>query len=169
MAVNKAQILLDTGPLSTLCGFPLHGPLYLHSILRYAEITLTDGVVSEAGQGKIWRTVSPLLKTGELQSIKAPASPSILDVSYGKDLGLGERSTIRAALQTGFVTVIDDKNAFIAASRFGLRPIGFQDLLVMLVKDYLLPPDLAIEIVTVTAGQYPKMFLAHTLDMLREK
>lgn len=166
MAVNKAAFLLDTGPLSTLCSFPLRGTLYFHTILQHVDIVLTDGVVSEAGQGKIWRTISPLLRSGELQTLTAPADPTILDTSYGKDLGIGERSTIKAALTSGMTTVIDDKNAFIVACRFGLRPIGFQDFMVRLVREHNLSKTTAIEIVNASAGQYPRMFLAHTLDML---
>lgn len=168
MAVKKAEVLLDTGPLSTLCSFPLHGRLYLYRVLQHASITLTDDVVGEAGQGKIWRTVSPLFKTGELQTVTAPPEPDILDVSYGRDLGVGERSTIKAALVTGLTTVIDDKNAFIVACRFGLRPIGFQDFMVQLVKEHGLPRETAVEIVQASAGQYPRMFLAHTLELLKE-
>lgn len=166
MAANKAPFLLDTGPLSTLCSFPLRGTLYFYTILQHVDVVLTDGVVNEAGQGKIWRTISPLLRDGELQTLTAPVDPVILDTSYGKDLGIGERSTIKVALVSGMTTVIDDKNAFIVACRFGLRPIGFQDFMVKLVREHSLPQTTAVEIVNASTGQYPKMFLAHTLDML---
>ena len=169
MTVSKASFLLDTSPLSTLCAFPLHDAPYLHTVLNYADITLTKGVVAEAGRGRIWQVVSPLLKSDALRVIDAPAEPEILDLSYARDLGLGERSVIKATLKEQIIPVLDDKDAFIVACRFGLRPLGFQDFIVFLAKSSGLPKDLAMDIVTTSASQYPRMYLAHSVDMLREE
>jgi len=163
---DKVTYLLDTGPLSILCSFPIGRASYLYTILQYCQIVLTDGVIAEAGRGKIWRIVSPLLNTGEIQAATAPTEPEILDLSYGNDLGLGERSTIKAALATGVTAIIDDRDAFVVANRFGIHPIGFQDWMVNLVKTSSLPNVTAVEIVRASANQYPNMFLAHTLQML---
>ncbi len=163
---NTITYLLDTGTLSTLCSFPTSGSSYLYTILQHAQIVLTDGVITEAGRGKIWRIVSPLLKTGEIQSISAPLEPDILDLSYGNDLGLGERSTIKSALLTGLTAIIDDRDAFVVANRFGIHPIGFQDWIVRLAREANLPAKIAVDIVHASANQYPKMFLVHTLKML---
>jgi predicted nucleic acid-binding protein len=165
MAVT-AMYLLDTGPLSTLYSFPLNASPYIYIILQYAKLTLTNSVIMEAGRGKIWRIVSPLLKTQEIQSISTPHEPEILDLSYGNDLGLGERSTIKAAIQTGLTAIIDDRDAFVVSNRFGVHPLGFQDWIVVLAREFSLPREIAIEIVQSSANQYPKMFLAHTLRML---
>jgi len=158
--------ILDTGPLSTLCSFPLNGSPYIYTVLKYASVLLADGVITEAGRGKIWRTVSPLINTGEIKSISSPIEPEILDTSYGNDLGLGERSTIKLGLKLGLITVIDDRDAFVVANRFGIHPIGFQDWVVKLVQESDLSVQTAIEIVKASAKQYPKMYLAHTLQLL---
>jgi predicted nucleic acid-binding protein len=140
---------------------------YIYTILQYTKIALTNGVIDEAGRGKIWRIVSPLLKTGEIQSTSTLQAPEILDSSYGNDLGLGERSTIKSAIHTGITAIIDDRDAFVVANRFGVHPIGFQDWIVILTREFNLPKQTALEIVQASANQYPKMFLAHTLELLR--
>lgn len=167
--IPKPSFLLDTGPLSVLCSFPLRATLHIHTILSYARITLSDGVVSEiraATKGKVARTVLLLMKSGDMATMPAPAAPAILDASYGRDFGVGERSTIRAALATGLPLVLDDQDAFIVACRSGLRPIGLQDFVVRLAREHSLRKDTAVEMVTTTARQYPAMYLTHTLDML---
>jgi hypothetical protein len=74
------SFLLDTGPLSVLCGFPINGTPYIHTILQYAMIVLSDEVINEFGRaGKKARVVLPLLKTGQVRSIASPAEPEILD------------------------------------------------------------------------------------------
>jgi hypothetical protein len=170
--VPNPSFLLDTSPLSILCGFPLQGTLYIHTILDYAELVLADEVTDEirlATKGKVARTVLPLIAAGNVRTINTPTGPSILDTAYGKELGLGERGTIKAALATELPLVLDDMRAYVAACRFGLRPIVFQDFIIRLVKEHGLPKDAAIEIVTTTARQFPAMFLAHTLEMLRQE
>jgi hypothetical protein len=167
MAVTS-NYLLDTGPLSILCSFPLNGSPYIYTILQYAKLTLSDSVIMEAGRGKIWRIVSPLLKTDEIESTTTPKEPEILDLSYGNDLGLGERSTIKSAILTGLTAIIDDRDAFVVANRFGVHPIGFQDWMVMLSREFNLPTKIAMEIVQSSANQFPKMFLAHTLKLLSD-
>lgn len=159
---------MDTGPLSVLCGFPRVGEPYIHTILAFAQITLSEAVVSEiqaAQTGKISRVISPLLKTGEIASIASTNPLPILDQAYGNLLGLGERGTIKAGLAADYTVVLDDKDAFIAACRFGLHPIGFQDFIVRLVNNYGMPKSTATEIVTTTSRQFPAAFLIHTLHM----
>ena len=168
MAVTSTY-LLDTGPLSTLCSFPLNGSPYIYTIIQYTKLILTDSVIIEAGRGKIWRIIAPLLKTGEIQAISTPEEPTILDLSYGNDLGLGERSTIKSAMQMSLTAIIDDRDAFVVANRFGVHPIGFQDWIVVLAREFNLPKQTAIEIVQSSANQYPKMFLMHTLKLLNEE
>ena len=73
----KPSYLLDTGPLSVLCGFPLYGTSYIHTILSYADLVLTDYVVIDvqAGKtGKIARTISPLLKDNRISVAATPVS-----------------------------------------------------------------------------------------------
>ncbi len=166
MATDRTAFLLDTGPLSTLCSFPRYGTLYLHTVLQYVDIVLSDGVVIEAGKGKIWRTIAPLLKNAEIQTIQTPVKPEILDKAYSRDLGAGERSTIKVALDRHLPVVIDDKDAFVVANRFGLQPIGFQDFIMKLVREHHMTKETALEIITASANQYPRTFLIHTLEML---
>lgn len=168
MTINNKVFLLDTSPLSTLCAFPRRDTPYLHIVLNHTDIVLTDGVVEEAGRGRIWQVVSPLLKSGAIRSIDAPVEPEILDVSYARDLGIGERSVIKAALTGHLTPVLDDKDAFIVACRFGLRPLGFQDFIISLTKSFGLSKNMGTEIVTTSASQYPRMYLAHSVHMLRE-
>jgi predicted nucleic acid-binding protein len=166
---SLTSFLLDTSPLSVLCSFPLSGTLYIHTILKHADLVLPDGVADEiqvATRGKVARTMLPLIAAGDVMTITAPDAPAILDAAYGNDLGLGERSAIKAALATGMPLVLDDMRAFIAACRFGLQPIVFQDFIVRLAREHDLPKEAAVEIITTTARQFPAMFLKHTLDML---
>jgi predicted nucleic acid-binding protein len=151
-----------------LCRFPLKGKPYIHDVLQYVTIILPEGVVVEArgGTGVIAHVAFPLLKAGQIKSAAAPDAPTILDTAYGNDLGVGERHVIKIALAQKLPAVIDDREAFIVACRFGLYPIGFQDFIVRLVKELAFPNETALDIVKTTARQYPKMFLAHTLDML---
>jgi predicted nucleic acid-binding protein len=165
--IFKPSFLLDTGPLSILCGFPVRETPYLHLVMRHATFLLTNHVKDEIqGAGKMARVITPLLKNQRLTYVSTPSIPAIVDRAYGTVLGAGERSIIKVALQTGLTPVLDDKDAFIAACRFGLQPIGFQDMIVQLANRYTLPKQQALEIVTVTARQFPAMYLAHTLDLL---
>ena len=152
-----------------LCGFPLNGHPYINIILDYSAILLAEGVVNEilaAQRGKIARVVSPLLKNNDMTILSVSDTPAILDTAYDKLLGIGERSTIKAALDNGITPVIDDKDAFIVACRFGLHPIGFQDFIIQLAIRYGMSKQTAIEIVQTTARQFPAAFLNHTLNML---
>lgn len=172
VAITKPSYLLDTGPLSVLCGFPLKGEPYIHSVLNYCQVVLPADVVTEiqnAPSGKIARTMTPLLKSSVLSIYTPSSAPPILDLAYGESLGLGERAIIKAALASGFPIVIDDKDAFIIACRFGLRPVGFQDFMIRLVREQGMAKEMAVEIVKATARQYPATFLAHTLDLLSQE
>ncbi len=169
MTPPKPAFLLDTGPLSVLCSFPREGQPYLHTILRYATIVLPDAVITEAGRGRIYRTVAPLLQTEALQTVTTPGQPLILDTAYSRYLGDGERAVIKCALSQGTALVLDDQDAFIAACRFGLRPLVFQDFIIRLVKDQALPRETALAVVNATARQFPASFLTHTLDSLSQE
>ena len=166
---SQPRVLLDTGPLSVLCGFPFEGVPYLITVLNYAGVVLANGVASEimaAQKGKIARVISPFLKSKQIVTISTSNIPPILDTAYDKLLGIGERSTIKAALANDLTLVIDDKDAFMVACRFGLQPMVFQDFIVSLSLDYGMPKQTAIEIVRGTARQFPAPFLIHTLAVL---
>jgi hypothetical protein len=163
----KPAFLLDTGPLSVLCGFPIKGTPYIHSILQYADIVIPDAIVDEIqGAGKMARVLLPLLKNNDISSLAVPVSPLILDTSYGRDLGPGERAVIKCGLSTAMQIVLDDQDAFMVACRFKLNPIIFQDFIVNLVQEQTMPKVLAGEIVRMTARQFPSAYLTHTLDIL---
>ncbi len=168
LSTLRPTFILDTSPLSVLCRFPLEGIPYIHGILSYADLVMPEGVINETrgGTGVIARVVLPLLKSNRLRSMRASTEPAILDTAYGKLLGTGERDVIRLALANQITPVIDDKDAFVIACRFGLRPIGFHDFIVRLVSECGLSADSAIEIVNETARQYPISYLPHTLDLL---
>ena len=164
---SKPVYLLDTGPLSVLCGFPIKRTPYIHTVLEYADIALPDTVIGEIqGAGKMARVVLPLLKSGAISQIITPATPLIVDTAYSRDLGPGERAVIKCGLATSLPIVIDDQDAFMAANRFKLRPIVFQDFIVRLVQEHSMPRLTAIEIVQTTQQQFPAPYLTHTLDML---
>jgi len=164
---SKPTFLLDTGPLSVLCGFPIKRTPYIHTVLEYADIALPDAVVGEIqGAGKMARVVTPLLKSDVVSVMSTPATPLVVDTAYSRDLGLGERAIIKCGLSSAIQTVIDDQDAFMAACRFKLRPIVFQDFIVMLVQNWGMPKLTGIEIVQTTHVQFPATYLIHTLDML---
>jgi hypothetical protein len=167
MSSTKPVFLLDTGPLSVLCGFPIKRIPYIQTILEYADIALPDAVIGETqGAGKIARVVLPLLKSGAISQVATPATPLIVDTAYSRDLGPGERAVIKCGLSAGMQPVIDDQDAFMAACRFKLRPIVFQDFIVSLVRDWGMPTLTGIEMVQTTRVQFPAPYLVHTLDML---
>lgn len=167
---NQQPFLLDTGPLSVLCGFPLNGNPYIFTVLQFAEVSIPDVVASEIkGSGKLARIIIPLLKRGTIKIHSTPTNPTILDVAYGKMLGLGERSVIKVALSIKSPVVIDDRDAYIVACRFGLQPIGFQDFIVTLAHNLDMSSELAIEICKSTARQFPAPYLIHTLELLKEE
>jgi hypothetical protein len=90
----KPFYLLDTSPLSVLCGFPIQETPYIHTILEYVTLALPGTVATEIqGSGKIARAINPLLKTSSVIQIPIPDEPAILDRAYGTHLGSGERGT----------------------------------------------------------------------------
>ncbi|MBC7811888.1 MAG: hypothetical protein H7175_12110 [Burkholderiales bacterium] len=164
---EKPSFLLDTGPLSVLCSFPIKQSPFINVVSQYAKILLPNAVMDEIGEaGKMSRIVPSLLKRDIVFSIEAPPTPAILDTAYGKILGPGERSVIKCGLNTALPIVLDDQDAFIIACRFGLHPMGFQDFIVQLVTEYTLPKAVAVEIIRLSARQFPAVYLVHTLDML---
>jgi hypothetical protein len=115
------------------------------------------------------RIFKPLLESGQITAQPVPTQPAILDTAYAEKLGVGERDIIRIGLGLPQAfTVIDDKDAFQIANRFGLRPIVFQDMLVLLARDYGLPKPTAVDIAETTASRYPASFLVHTRFLLNE-
>ncbi len=169
----KPLFLLDTGPLISLCAFPTQGRrAHIQTVLNYADLAISAGVAREAlhepphPDVKIFK---PLLESGQLTAKPVPTQPEMLDIAYAEKLGVGERDIIRVGL--GILeafTVIDDKDAFQIANRFGLRPMVFQDMLVLLAREFGLPKLTAVEIVQNTASRYPASFLVHTLFLLNE-
>jgi predicted nucleic acid-binding protein len=164
----KLTFILDTSPLTSLCRFPLDGIPYLREIASPVRLFLPQAVLAEARQagGVLNRVAYPLVKGDVITQVRAPLEPTILDVSYGHKLGKGEIEVIKIALNQKIVPVIDDRDAFIVASRFGLQPVGFQDFIIRIAQAKLMTSDRAIEIFQNTAAQYPAMFLLHTLDTL---
>lgn len=167
MLAGKPTFILDTGPLSVLCGYPTQGQPYIGQVLSYVNVVIPEGVVVESSAGKIARTILPLIKAGQISVTTAPSQPDLLDRVYDKLLGIGERSVIKIALSTDFESVIDDKDAFMVANRFGVRPMVFHDFMLNLVHEQAMPVSFATDIVTTTARQYPSTYLAHTLELLR--
>jgi hypothetical protein len=165
-STSKPTFLLDTEPLRVLCGYPAQGTAYIEQILQYANLALPEGVVAESRDRKIDAIVLPLIEAGQISVMTAPSGPELIDRAYETLLGTGERSVIKIALSTGLESVIDDKDAFIVANRFGVRPLVFHDFIVKLAYQYLLPAPLAAEIVTTTARQYPRTYLTYTLELL---
>jgi predicted nucleic acid-binding protein len=136
--------------------------------MQYMELVLTNVIVNEIqGSGKMARVISPFLKSTSIRVITALSTPETIDSIYNVYLGAGERSVIKAALNLGLTPIIDDKDAFLVACRFGLHPMGFQDLIVHLARESNMPASIAIEIVTATFKQFPAVYLAHTLEMLK--
>jgi len=64
--------------------------------------------------------------------------------------------------------ILDDHLAFVVACRFGLAPILLLDLLVLLVNEYGLEKQMAIDIVNAVSARYSKSFVKHTLYKLGE-
>lgn len=167
--MNKPAFLLDTGPLSVICGFPINGAPYIHELLEIVSIVLTDEVQREIGAaGKMARIANPLIKQGQISILTTPNSLTLLDAAYADYLGAGERSCIKAAFALKSTLIMDDQDAFLTAYRFGIRPMLFQDWIVSLTQTHGLPSLKAREIVLETARQFPKHFLTHTLALLVE-
>ena len=166
----KPVYVLDTSQLSILCRFPLKGTPFIYEITPVVTILIPESVIIEARKATstIAQVASPLVKQGIIESRPAPLTPKILDEYYGDELGEGERGVIRLSIATGLPCVLDDKDAFIVACRFGLRPLMFQDFVVRLVNEHGMKRETGITVVMATARLFPSMFIAHTLHMLNE-
>jgi len=131
---------------------------------------IPEAVILEARRGTstIAQVASPLVKRGLIETRVAPPEPRLLDEVYEDELGSGERAVIRLALSTGLPCILDDKDAFIVACRFGLRPLIFQDFIIDLVHKHGLPVQTGIEVIRSTSRSFPAMFLAHSLRRLQD-
>src|SRR5258708_254055 len=112
----KPLLILDTGPIISLCAFPVQGNhAYIHTILLYAEIAISAGVAQEALRNPPHpdvRILRPLLDKQQIAVLPVPTEPTILELAYSKYIGAGERDIIHLGLQTPEASiVIDDKSA----------------------------------------------------------
>jgi predicted nucleic acid-binding protein len=167
---TKPHYILDTSQLSILCRFPLNGQPYIQTIISVIRPVIPEAVILEARRGTstIAQVASPLVNRGLIHTMIAPTEPRLLDEAYAGELGAGERAVIRLALSTQLPCILDDKDAFIVACRFGLRPLIFQDFIIDLVHKHGLPVTTGIEIIQSTARWFPIMFLEHSLRKLQE-
>jgi len=167
----KKVILVDTGPLITLCAFAVHGKTIIDYILPHCEIVLVDSVATEATANPTYKdsiVISQLLKSRQIRRLPSPTpSESIIINAYTK-LGQGERDTIKLATMRPFAEVIfDDYLALVIALRFGLKPVLLLDFVVMLVQKDFIDKTLGLAIVDHIAPRYSAPFVEHTRHKLR--
>ncbi len=169
-AQPRPALLLDTSPLITLCAFQAQGlPLAL-TMLRYADLYITEQIAAEAlaepPHADI-QVIKPLLETRQIAAFRAPAEPAILEV-YTK-LSQADRSVIRLALASPTLQlVIDEREGYVVATRCGLKPLFLLDALVELARHHGLDVRLAKLMVQSVQKRYSAGFVAHTLAKLDE-
>ncbi len=135
--------------------------------MRYTHTLITERVVQEVvlRQDKSdVRTIRPLLSSGKIISKPTPNVPIISDYYAISETDCG---VIRLGLaMPDLITIIDDKEEFLIACRYGLRPMFLLDVFVLLTTSYDLDKAMARNMIQSTAKRYSPAYVAHTLSML---
>jgi hypothetical protein len=168
-AINKVPVLLDTSPLVTLCVFKIANRPLIFSFLEHAEIHITEAVNHEVTvqyEKSDARIAKSLVASGRIAVVPAPKTPPILDFYKLHETDCG---VIRLGIASPhLITVIDDKEAYIVSTRYGLRPMLLLDLLVLLVQRHGLEKLVALDMVKSAERRYSPSYVAHTIFKLKE-
>jgi hypothetical protein len=167
--IEKALVLLDTSPLVTLCVFKIANKPLIHTFLEHAEVYITEAVNHEVTvqyEKSDARIARSLVTSGQIQITPAPKTPPISDFYKLHETDCG---VIRLGIASPHLTtIIDDKEAYIVSTRYGLKPILLLDLLVRLVQRHGLGQQVALDMVKSAERRYSPSYVAHTIFKLNE-
>jgi predicted nucleic acid-binding protein len=167
--MDKTSVLLDTSPLVTLCIFKIANQPMIHTFLQYADVYITDAVQHEITvqyEKSDAQIAKRLVNSGQIQVISAPSNPTISDFYKLHETDCG---VIRLGLISPlFLTVIDDKEAYVVSTRYGLKPIFLLDLLVLLVEKCRLQKQDALDMIKSAERRYSPAYIAHTIFKISE-
>ncbi len=156
----RARVILDTSPLVTLCTARVANKPIIHKFLEHADIHLTDAVEQEVVlqyEKSDAQIAKSLIKSGQINVIPAPTEPTISDFYKLHETDCG---VIRLGIALPhLLTIIDDKEAYVVSTRYGLHPMFLLDLFVLLVQQHGLEKQSALDMVKSAekdgTGNYP--------------
>jgi hypothetical protein len=163
------KALLDTSPLVTLCVFKAANLPLIETVLLHASLTITEAVYDEVTYHYLKsdaRIAGSLVRQGKIEVVPAPAAPLIRNFYrlHETDCGVIRLGLVHADM----TTIIDDKEAFLVSTRYGLRPLLLLDLIVELAHNHNLAVSNAASLVQAVSSRYSPAYIAHTFDKLNE-
>src|SRR5258708_30948624 len=138
-----------------MCTAKVKNEPIIYALLNHAGLTVTERVVQEVilhHDKSDVRIARPLMTSGQITASPAPATPLISDFYQISETDCG---VIRLGLtMPERITIIDDKEEYLIACRYNLRPLFLLDLLVLLATSYGLDKGTARDMVQSTAKRY---------------
>lgn len=170
----SSKLILDAGPLITICKFSTAGQLVIDHLLKSCKITVTESVRAEvviAGSRYADAQVAQeRLDQGQIAVLSPPTVPDLKALLAPYGLGDGEQDSIllteHGDLQDA-ILVIDDHLAYLVSDRLGRRKRFLLDVIADLAADGALDKGVAADIVSSIQTRYPTAFVEHTLLLLR--
>lgn len=171
---RMTELILDAGPLITVCKFSVDNLLLVDHILDRCKISIAAAVCNEvlvAGDRySDARAAQERIERGQIKFLHPPVVRRLeaLLVPYG--LGSGERDSILLTehpdLQ-GATLVIDDHLAYLVSNRLGRKKRFLLDVIIDLVESQQLGVKLAVEMTEAIRSRYPSAFIEHTMLLLQ--
>jgi len=168
------ELILDAGPLITVCKFSVDHQLLVDHLLHRCEIniaaTVRDEVIVAGARYPDARAAQQRIEQEQIKVLHPPAAHQLetLLVPYG--LGNGERDSILLTehpdLQRATL-VIDDHLAYLVSDRLGRRKRFLLDVIVDLVETKQLSAELAVEMTKAVHSRYPSAFIEHMMLLLQ--
>jgi predicted nucleic acid-binding protein len=168
------DLILDAGPLITICKFEVAGRLVIDHILGCCRITVAasvrDEVIVSGARYPDAKEAQRRIEHGEISVLAPSPHPDLeaLITPYG--LGDGERDSILLTEHVDLrvaTLVIDDHLAYLVSDRLGRRKRFLLDLIVDLFNTAGLSQRLAMEMARAVQSRYPPAFVEHTLLLLQ--
>lgn len=168
------SLILDAGPLITVCKFSAANRLVIDHLLEGCKIVVASSVRNEvvlAGANyPDARVARQRIEQGQINVLTPPLDSELETLIGPYGLGEGERDSIlltaHADLQNATL-VIDDHLAYLVSDRLGRRKRFLLDTIVDLVTAEEMDRKLATEIVEAIRTRYPSAFVEHTMLLLR--
>lgn len=168
------ELILDAGPLITICKFSADRVLLIDHLLDRCEIaiaaTVHDEVIVAGARYPDAQTARQRIEQGRIKVLDPPAAPRLQALLAPYGLGRGEQDSIllteHARLQQATL-VIDDHLAYLVSNRLGRRKRFLLDVIIDLVESKRLSVDLAVEMTQAVRSRYPSAFVEHTMLLLQ--
>ncbi len=170
----SSKLILDAGPLITICRFSVAGHLVIDHLLESCEIIVTESVRAEvviAGSHYADAQVAQeRLNQGQIAVLSPPTGSDLRALLAPYGLGDGEQDSILLTEHVDVqdaILVIDDHLAYLVSDRLGRRKRFLLDVIADLAGAGALDKGVAVDIVRVIQTRYPPAFVEHTLLLLR--